>query len=89
MDVKIETCDTFPCWANVFTINGVDADELDFGNSETYGEHLNWECCNDFTPYEVPQENVLEKYQINKDEYNEICEKLKDKLCVRSCGWCS
>lgn len=88
MNVKIEISDTFPCWHNVFAINGVDAKAFDFGDSKTFGEECNWECCNDFIPYEVPQENILEKYQINKDEYDEICEMLKEKLCVRNCGWC-
>ena len=89
MDVKIEISDTFPCWPNVFAINGVDAKVYDFGGTKTYFRHDICDCCNDFTPYEVPRENVFEKYQISKDEYDEICEMLQDKLCVRSCGWCS
>lgn len=89
MDIKIETYSALPCNVELFTINGVDADEFDFGDSERSGDCFEYCCNNDFTPYEVPQENVLEKYQINKDEYDEICEMLKEKLCVRSCGWCS
>jgi len=40
-----------------------------------------------FTGVEATAE-VLEKYKITKDEYNEIVAKLEEGLSFGSCGWC-
>ena len=71
-------------------INGVYLDENDFGshydtdreNAEPYG------CGNmQFIPYETVDKKVLEKYNINEEEYRMIQDKL-DCLSFGCCGWC-
>ena len=78
------------CYTFTFIINGVSADEDDFGekydrdseNAEDYG-------CGDmqFTriAYTV---DVLDKYTIDKAQYDEVCERLEQGLSFGSCGWC-
>lgn len=77
------------CECSVFEVNGAHAEVSDFGekydrdsdNAEPYG-------CGDmrFTRIE-PTLEVLEKYGIDVDEYNEIASKL-DALSFGGCGWC-
>lgn len=90
LDVVIIPFDSLPCSCEKFTINGMDADVSDFGstvdmdeeNAEEYG-------CGDrqFVP-QMPTNKVLNKYEIDVDEYAEICDKLQCALAVGSCGWC-
>lgn len=89
MEFKIKTYSALPCTLETFTINGKEADMEDFGECERYGGCFERECCNKFTYYEVPQENVLEKYELTNDEYYAICQELSCDLCVNDCGWCS
>jgi hypothetical protein len=86
----IEPYNSLPCSLETFTINGMDADESDFGstvdmdseNAEQYG-------CGDrqFAP-EMPTDEVLEKYSINLKDYKEVCNGLQNALAVGNCGWC-
>tara|TARA_R110000796_G_C14195151_1_gene391051 strand:- start:52 stop:324 length:273 start_codon:yes stop_codon:yes gene_type:complete len=78
------------CYTPTFIVNGIDADEDDFGEkydrnpdeAEPYG------CGNmTFTRIEATTK-VLEKYNITQDEYSKIAEKLEDGLSFGSCGWC-
>lgn len=78
------------CELQEFSINGIKADYNDFGSKGDRG----WRdaedyCCGDmqFTP-QLPTQKVLDKYKINVDEYNMVCEKL-DCLSFGCCGWCS
>lgn len=78
------------CEMEEFKINGVDASYEDFGEKrDTSREHEDY-CCGNmkFTPKLVTQE-ILDKYSINVNEYNIICEELEDKLSFGSCGSCS
>lgn len=75
-----------PCKLRIFTINGKESNVDNFGHCGTDGDGT---CIHTFTPYEIPDHNLLEKYEISKEEYREICEKLKDKLYINGCGWCS
>ena len=78
------------CETKVFEINGIKAEHEDFGwkgdldraNAEPYG-------CGDmtFVPKE-PNADVLKKYNITVEEYNEICAELALKLSFGCCGWC-
>jgi hypothetical protein len=78
------------CSLKVFVINGVDADEKDFGDKyDADPDNADGYCCGDMRFFPKPAtQDVLDKYSINVIEYNEICEKL-DCLSFGSCGWCS
>ena len=77
------------CELATFRINGIDAEYTDFGdkydcepeNAEPYG------CGNMMFFPKEPNASVLKKYNITKDEYDEICNKL-DCLSFGCCGWC-
>ena len=78
------------CATSVFTINGIDANYKDFGkkydrdseNAEDYG------CGNmQFTGNPSTTE-ILSKYQITEEEYQEVVSKLEDGLSFGCCGWC-
>jgi hypothetical protein len=79
------------CATEKFVVNGVKADSDDFGSqgdaspetAEDYG-------CGDmrFTPAPASQD-ILDKYRITVDEYNEIAEMLREGLSFGGCGWCS
>ena len=89
MKLKCKACDSL-CSLEIFTINGIKADERDFGeqydadpdNADEYA------CANmKFFP-KLPTSEVLKKYNITVDEYKEICEKLDKELSFGECGWC-
>ena len=90
MEIIIKPYHALPCELQDFTINGIQADKNDFGftqdsdreNAPEYG--CGWM---EFTSI-MPTNEVLEKYNITLDEYNQICEQLESKLCVGTCGWC-
>lgn len=79
------------CSLRLFDINGIAADSSDFGeqgdrdpiNAEDY-------ACADmrFERYAEPQEGILERYSITREEYDEICDELEDLLSFGNCGWC-
>ena len=89
MQIEITPRNAVPCRLLTFTINGKEADMNEFGYCDNYGDVDKYECSNIFTPYEIPVHNILKRYEISKGEYREICEKLKEKLRVSNCGWCS
>lgn len=77
------------CYAHG-TLNGVTFESNDFGeqedldreNAEDYG------CGNmTFTPAS-PSLEILEKYKITPDEFNEIAQLLAENLSFGTCGWC-
>jgi hypothetical protein len=78
------------CSTETFKINGVIADEDDFGekhdhdseNAEDYG-------CGDmqFTRM-APKRDVLEKYCITEAEYAQVADQLESGLSFGRCGWC-
>lgn len=82
---------TYYCYPKTFIINDIDADEEDFGKKyddspETAPEYG---CGNmRFHPYE-PREEILKKYNITLNEYEQICDKLEDGLSFGRCGWCA
>lgn len=87
LELEIAKC---LCWAKVFRINDIEADEDDFG--EKYDENRSnapeYGCGNmRFHPYS-PDPRVMEKYHINAQEWNEICDKLVDGLSFGRCYWC-
>lgn len=89
MTLEIETIETYPCCTNKFTVNGKEAKEEDFGYTDYSGDWDKYTCSCWFIPYEIVSPNILEKYEISKGEYHQICAKLKEKLRINKCGWCS
>lgn len=76
------------CHTETFLINGVKADEDDFGEIIDREPIYDYGCGDShFTPMPSKPE-VLEKYKINADEYKQICDELEEKLSFGSCGWC-
>jgi hypothetical protein len=89
MNLEIKIIDTRPCCTEVFLINGKSAKIEDFGYSGYNGDLNKHTCQHWFTPYEIPDSNILKEFEISKGEYRQICEKLKEKLRVTKCAWCS
>lgn len=90
MDLKLSFASCM-CCAQEFEINGVKADSSDFGeqydndpeNAEEYG-------CGDMTFFAKQAESeVLKKYKISLEEYEEVAVKLTSGLSFGSCGLCS
>jgi hypothetical protein len=78
------------CSLKTFKINGIDADYDEFGDKEDIDrENAADYCCGNmtFTPRNAKQE-VLDKYKISQEQYDEVCDKLVDALSFGSCGWC-
>jgi hypothetical protein len=89
MELKIEVYGCL-CELKEFVINGIDANYDDFGskgdedseNAEDYG-------CGDMRFTGSPStKEILDKYKITEEEYQEIVSKLEDALSFGSCGWC-
>jgi len=85
-------CEVYGCLCSLseFVINGIKADQDDFGEQgdaspETADEY----CCGDmqFTD-KASSPAVLEKYRITEEEYRQVCEKLTGLLSFGRCGWC-
>jgi len=78
------------CATSIFVINGINADQEDFGTqgdndpdeAEPYG------CGNMVFERVSPSSEVLKKYNITKEEYSEVCDKLEAGLSFGECGWC-
>jgi hypothetical protein len=90
LDLIITTHYALPCSCEKFTINGIDADSYDFGESEDIRPDLAepYGCgSHEFAP-KMPTQEVLNKYNINVDEYAEIAGELQSALYVGQCGWC-
>lgn len=82
---------TYLCYTPEFMINGKDAYQEDFGEKYDRCPELaeDYSCGNmQFTRIE-PTKEVLEKYGITVEEYNEIASKLEDGLSFGRCGLCS
>ena len=78
------------CETSVFIINGINADYHDFGEKydRDSGNAEDYACSNmQFTGYQSTPE-ILEKYKITEDEYQEVVSKLEEGLSFGSCGWC-
>jgi hypothetical protein len=81
---------SLPCSLDVFTINGMRADVSDFGSTEDIdSEHAEEYCCsNRVFVQKNPRVEVLNRYGITIDDYDEIVTTLRNVLHVGSCGWC-
>jgi len=90
MDYKIEAYDAL-CELSVFEINSIPADYGDFG--EKYDADPENACdygCGNMQFFPQPAtDEVLNKYNISIDEYNEVADVLCDKLSLGACSWCA
>lgn len=90
MELKIKTYHALPCRTEVFIINGMNAEQDDFG--DTYDHDAEnaeeYECADMHFDRKPPTKEVLDKYNITEKEYDTICNELECKLCVGGCGWC-
>ena len=90
MELVIKPYRELPCRLDIFSINGKDAEQEDFGevydhdkeSAEPYG------CGDMYFEQEPPTKEVLDKYNITEEEYYYICNELECKLGIGCCGWC-
>lgn len=90
MELVIKPYRELPCRLDIFSINGKDAEQEDFGevydhdkeSAEPYG------CGDMYFEPEPPTKEVLDKYNITEEEYYYICNELEYKLSIGCCGWC-
>ena len=78
------------CHPETFTVKGIKADPDDFGDQEDrdYQNAEPWSCADmHFTPKPATQE-ILAKYSIDVDQYNEIASALENALSFGCCGLC-
>ena len=78
------------CYTLTFTINGIDADQNDFGEKyDRAPEDAEDYPCGDMQFTRVPAKpEVLAKYGITGPEYELIAGQLEVGLSFGSCGWC-
>ena len=91
MEIKAVPYDCLPCRLSEFTINGIEADQDDFGDTEDVYRGLNPTdyCCDNmqFVPRDAT-EDVLAKYGITREDYELVCRDLLDLFNIGFCGWC-
>lgn len=90
MELVIKPFHELPCRLEVFTINGKNAEQNDFGKTfDVYYESGKRHTCfaMHFAPV-YPTYKVLDKYNITEEEYCVICNKLERELLVGRCRWC-
>lgn len=78
------------CKLAFFTINGIEADEADFGSHYDRMPKTGNSCaCKDmkFIP-KNPTVKVLEKYTLSINEYEQVCDKLDKELSFGACCFC-
>jgi len=77
------------CELETFEINGIKAEYEDFGDKyDTNPEQAEPYGCGNMQFIPRPStKDVLKKYKITEDEYEEICSALSC-LSFGSCGWC-
>lgn len=87
-DIKIKPFRAV-CELEQFEVNGIEADYEDFGDKyDRQPDVAGPYGCGDmqFIPCQ-PTDEILHKYKITADEYEDICDEL-DCLSIGNCGWC-
>ena len=91
MDILAKPYECLPCRLKEFSINGIEAEQDDFGRERDIydGDNPTPYCCDNmqFIPKEATQD-VLDKYGITKDDYDLVCRDLLDLFNIGPCGWC-
>ena len=75
----------------VFTINDIEADVDDFGESKDWApEYAPEYGCGHrtFRAFEYASKEILDKYHINEHEWEQICNMLEVKLDMGRCAYC-
>jgi len=90
MKLIIKPFHSLPCKLEVFIINGIAANSMDFGDVYDHNEKAKepYGCGDMYFEPKLPTSEVLQRYNITVDEYNTICRELEKKLFVGECGWC-
>lgn len=90
MKLELEFASAF-CYTPTFTINGIRADDADFGEQfDRSPETAEDYSCGDMQFTRVPATpEILEKYDITWAEYELIAGQLEAGLSFGRCGWCS
>jgi len=89
MKLKFEVFDCL-CEMSVFEINDIDADKNDFGTQQDESRETaeQYGCGNMRFSRRPSTPEVLSKYGITENEYDEVCDKLEAGLSFGCCGWC-
>lgn len=88
--MKLELkCYEYLCALELFKINDIEAYYEDFGIKEDISPETaeEYSCGNMQFMRKNATKEVLDKYHITIEEYEEICDKL-DCLSFGCCGWC-
>ncbi len=89
MILKLEIFDSY-CSTKDFKINLIDAVYEDFGEKFDRNSLIerDYHCgCMKFTRINSTKE-ILDKYKITEEEYQEICDKLEEGLSFGKCDCC-
>lgn len=95
----ITSCYALPCHLNSYYINGVALSDYDFGDNydnrdydgEVSEDIACWGCINRVFERYTDDEHInkaMKEYNITKEEYDLIADRLEDLLYVGMCGWC-
>ncbi len=78
------------CYCPLFRINGIDAEERDFGSgSDESPDTAEDYCCGNRVFRGMPSTpELLSKYKITEAEYKEVVSQLEKGLSFGRCGWC-
>ena len=89
MKIEIEFGSSF-CYISSGTINSVEIKENDFGShSDIAPEEAEPYGCGNMQFERIPStQQVLDKYSITEEEYQQVCDKLQKGLSFGCCGWC-
>lgn len=90
MQIKVKPYAYSPCTLEIFTINGQEADAEDFGHLDGYrSEYKSRTCiCRHFIVEEDKKEEAMKKYHLTEEEYEEVCEELKEEYYIKGCNTC-
>ena len=79
------------CETQSFEINGIKASYKDFGEKFDAAPNSRkpYMCCNMVFRSRKPQLGILEKYNIDADDYTYICIQLRNALSFGTCKLCS
>jgi hypothetical protein len=92
--------DALPCHLDgYYYINGVMLSEYDFGIGEDDGDYdgdvdedvAHWGCIHRVFKRHTDDEHInkaIKEYDITREEYDLIADRLEEVLYVGMCGWC-
>jgi hypothetical protein len=87
MNVELSVYE-YLCATEIFVINGVKANPMDFGEQFDRDGRYGCACTNMKFTRNPPTKEILTRYSITKDEYSKICDALETKLSFGNCQYC-